>query len=260
MGGIWRKIDFEKNIPRSLGSEAYDVKRDFPSEVENLQNYIKSSRSSEKPLRVLFSGHRLRWVWLKDGDTMRRPEHEVKMKNWKTPKKTYSWENGASVVVNARTLEIWMRSRPYKNPVRMIYANWSKADLLARKFSTWAGIGLMALASEHPADCQAAHLVLESKLLNPFLRPQAGLETSRRIGLVFDHSHKDKPEFTGQESIEGVFGADYMFREFPQEWRMHAKTDAEKWGELEAALGQVHSESAKLAEGQAAILKILLKK
>jgi hypothetical protein len=169
-----------------------------------------------KTLGVKISAHALRWTWKISGTTTRKPDKINRMKNW--TRKIYEWK-GSKVIINTRTLEIYMQSRAYKDPQKMIYANWDKADRISREFSKWAQIGLIPIESTHPADCQGAHLVLETKALNPFLKPQADLPTSQRIGLTYDKSHPGKPELEGPESIEGALGADYIFLDFPRHFQ-----------------------------------------
>ena len=215
-----------KNSNLSSPPREHDVKVGIsPRRTEReptSQNVVQARQPLPEPTTkpktagVRISAHALRWTWKISGTTSRKPDVINKMKNW--TRKIYNWE-GTKIILNTRTLEIYMRSRAYKNPQKMIYANWDKADRISRSFSTWARIGLIPIESDHPADCQGAHLVLETKDLNPYLKPQADLPSSSRIGLTYDKSHPGQPELEGPESIEGSFGADYIFLDFPKEFK-----------------------------------------
>ena len=221
------KLEHIENSSLSLTNERNDVKSN--SGLRRKQNPQKTPNchapmsGPAKPMTkgVKISAHRLRWTWKVNGTTERKPDRLIKMRNWN--RKVYEF-NGATVILNTKTLEIYMQSRAYKDPQKMIYANWDKADRIARAFAKFAWIGLKAIESDHPADCQDAHLVLETKELNPYLKPQAEQPSSQRVGLVFDKSHNNKPEFTGPESIEGGIGADYIFLDFPREFRKTSKS------------------------------------
>jgi hypothetical protein len=238
MARIWRRFDFPKNTNSSLPCEDYVVNEKKAHDDKKNPNDAFFSPGSEKapkipPLYVLFSGHAMRWVWRIDGKTARKPDKLIKMRNWE--KRVYSWQGVASIVLNPRTLEIWMHARAQKNPERMIYRAWARADAAARDFSKFAQIGLMGLASTHPADVQAAHLVLDTHALDAFLVPQMELPTSRRIGLGRDFSHDLKPEMTGKESVEGALGADWVFLALKKEvlaMRAEHRLEAEAITEL----------------------------
>ena len=176
------------------------------------------SRGSEHtfPSPIKWNAHSAVWKWNFEGKTERVPDKLIKLKNWN--KNIYYWK-GATIVMNVSTLEVWVRTRTYTNPIRMIYKAWSRADLTAREFSTSAQIAIKPLLSEHPSDIHKAHIVLRTKKLNKYLKPQADKQTSERTGLHYDLSHPDLPEFIGQESVEGVFGADWVFLALPKEWQ-----------------------------------------
>ena len=201
----------------SQGSEHHVVERKNAHVEGKTQNDSDLSRGSDTPTKIRISGHRLRWIWRAKGSTSRKPDRTVRMKGW--TKFIYRWGEGATIVLNPRTMEIWMRSKPYKNPTRMIYANWGKADRIAREWSAWAQVPIEPIKTDHPADLDKAHMVIETDKLNPILKPEVGKPTSARVGLVFDKSHKDRPELTGRESAEGAIGLDWLLLDFAKEFR-----------------------------------------
>ena len=237
-----------KNNDSSRYSEDYVIKHENASDVRKTQKNKFSSLGSENPpTLVKFSAHRLKWIWRVTGKTARKPDKTIEMRNWK--KAIYHW-GGATIVLNPQTLEVWLKSRPYKNPTKMIYANWNKADRIAREFSKWAQLGIKAIESEHPSGVAAAHLVAETKRLNPYLKPQEG--KAPLIGLTFDKSHLNKPEFTGSHSVEGAQGADWLFLSFPdrfklvenalggfQEYNRNIQLHLEVLGEMSATMKEI---------------------
>jgi hypothetical protein len=201
-----------ENTDFSQGSEVSGDKPKFVIVADKSGKSIYFSPTTEHTIKIRFSGHHLKWIWSVEGTTTRKPDKVVKMRNWS--KYIYSWK-GTKVVLNPQTFELWMRSRPYKSVEKMIYANWSKADLLAREFSQFAQISLHPIKTEHPADIAKAHLVLTTKQLNPILKPMS--EVKDDVGLLFDKSHKDYPELSGKKSVEGAKGAEWFFTQFPQQ-------------------------------------------
>lgn len=180
----------------------------------------QSIHGSINHTKFRISGHRLKWSWHVEGTTNRSPDKRIKVgkgKGWF--KNIYHW-HGATIVLNPYTMEIWMKSRPYKTVERMVSAKWSKADLIAREFSEYAQIAITPIESEHPQDIQAAHLVVETKPVSALLEPYKDRPDSRRIGLEFDKSHRNRAELTGQESVEGGMGLDWLLLDFPQQHRM----------------------------------------
>lgn len=205
-----------KNKLSLTGSEDY-VGKPKISIVEGKKDFFTIlSPTSEESIKIRFTAHHMKWAWKITGSTNRTPIKVVRMKNWN--KKIYAWK-GATIVLNLNTLEIWLRSR-YYNPtkrasgvMRLIYSNWSKADLFAREFSEFAQIALKSIKSVHPTDIQHAHLVMTTKALNPILKPMSKVKDD--VGLIFDKSHPSQPEFTGEKSVEGAHGAEWFFTKFP---------------------------------------------
>ena len=171
---------------------------------------LMPTSSSVNTTKVRISGHHLRWTWTYKGTTFRQPVKTSQMRGW--IKKIYNYK-GAIIILNPKTMELWQESRPYKRSETMIYANWNKADLIARQFSQFAQIAIKPIHSEHPADLQGAHMVVENK---PFSKVLKGYEgKAPRVGLQFDKSHRSRAELTGKESAEGAMGLDYWLIDFP---------------------------------------------
>lgn len=178
--------------------------------------YAIFSPSSEQLAKIRVSGHHLKWEFRIEGQTFRTPKKRVKMRNWN--KDIYYWK-GATIVLNPRTMEVWLKSRPYKptmrssGVLRMIGANWAKADLIAREFSEFAEIAITPVKTAHPLDISKAHLVITSKEFNSILKPMSAIKDE--VGLHFDKSHPNLPEFVGPKSVEGAQGAEWFFTKFP---------------------------------------------
>jgi len=189
-------------------------------EGKQWKTYIFTPTSDTRIL-IRISGHALRWIWKLEGTTTRTPKKQINMRGW--IKRIYEFE-GATLILNKLTFELWLRSRPYKpskklsGTERMIYANWNKADLIARHFSEFAQIALKPMETEHPANIDHAHLVMTTKALNPILKPMS--EVKDEVGLGFDKSHPNHPEFMGRKSVEGARGAEWFFVEFPKEHKV----------------------------------------
>jgi hypothetical protein len=162
------------------------------------------------------SAHSIKWIWEYEGKTNRRPDRRARMRGWN--KDIYYW-GGATIVLNPKRMEVYMRSRPYKDTEKMIYYNWDRADVIAREFSRHAQIAIRPIPSEHPADVHKAHLVVNKKDINAHLLPMVGKGTPHasaiRVGALEDGSHRRKVEFTGPESVEGGFGLDWLLLEYP---------------------------------------------
>jgi hypothetical protein len=171
--------------------------------------------------KVRFSGHHLKWSWFYTGITNRVPEKKIAYRGWY--KLIYRFKS-KTIVLNYspkkenNIMEVWLRSKPYKNVAKLIYSNWSKADLIAREFSEFAQIGIKPIHTPHPADIDKAHLVATTKEYNPILKPMS--EIKDNVGLLFDKSHKEYPEVTGPKSAEGALGAEWFFTKFPLEHRV----------------------------------------
>jgi hypothetical protein len=183
---------------------------------EAIEQFISTNINATK---VRYTAHHLKWSWKINGTTKRIPNKLVKLGRGLGWERKIYYFNGATIIINLYTLELWLKSR-YYNPtrkasgtIRMIYANWNKADKIAREFSEFAQIAITPIRSEHPADIQHAHLVMTTKELNPILKPMS--EVKDKVGLTFDKSHPNLPEFTGEKSVEGAQGAEWFFTKFP---------------------------------------------
>lgn len=199
----------------------------FRSDVEKNPKTGKiTSTHVNMTMCARISAHSMRWTWIYDGATKRRPDSIRRMRGWNGY--VYHWE-GCAVILNVRTLELYLHSRPYKSTEKMMSATWSKADRIAREFSRWAEVAITPIESGHPLGVQAAHLVINQKRINrPLLpgradsperrmfigknRPYAD---ARRTGAIEDGSHPGKVEMVGQESVEGGIGLDWLLLDYP---------------------------------------------
>lgn len=204
----------------------------YVTDVKGISSYddkpkqkITSTNVITKCARI--SAHSLRWTWNYSGRTCRKPDKMRRMRGWKG--KIY-YHSGCTVILNVKTMELYTRSRPYKNTEKMIYANWGKADRVAREFSKFAEIAIQPIHSEHPGDLQKAHLVVNNKDINKRLLPgradsperrkfigkDVPYPSAKRVGAIEDGSHPGKVELTGQESAEGGIGLDWLLLEYPK--------------------------------------------
>ncbi len=162
-------------------------------------NEFLSTRKN--PTAVRFSGHHLKWTWTLEGTTYRKPDKAIKLgKGTGWIRKIYYFK-GATVIINPRILEVWLKSRPYKSVERMIAANWNRADLTARAFSLYAQIAIRSIKTEHPDNIVKAHLVMTTNTLNPVLKPMS--EVNDEVGLKYDEirkaCEKDRSELQGDK-------------------------------------------------------------
>ena len=218
----------------SLGSESSDVNLDLPLLVKKKANRNKSSasqRNTNIPTPTGYSIHSVRWDFKLEGIPKRSPSSIAQMNNWK--KRTWksytaggTLKRGVTIVANVSTLIIWAYEPRKLNPKKLLYTAWNRVDLARRAFSEWQRVGISVITSEHPADAQKAHLVIETKKYNEVLKPQADKPNSARSGLIFDKSpgHIDKPEFVGAQSIEAVDGFDWLVLNLPTQIRSLAQT------------------------------------
>jgi hypothetical protein len=208
---------------------------------------ILSSTNVNPTKSARISAHSLRWTWNFTGMTFRKPDAYRRMRGWTG--KIYR-RHGYTIILNVRTIELYTHSRPYKNTEKMIYANWSKADRIAREFSKFAQIAIQPIYSEHPAGLQSAHLVINRKEINKKLLPGRAdsLERRRfvgkdkpylsaeRVGAVEDGSHPGKVELRGRESAEGGLGLDWLLLDYPSVVRQSLEMNAEFSKNLELHL------------------------
>lgn len=214
-------------------------------------------------IKVRYTAHHLKWSWQYANTTNRVPIKSVRYRGWS--KYIHSFK-GKTIVLNyspkkeLNIMELWLKSR-YYNPtrkasgvIRMIYANWSKADLIARQFSEFAQIAIKPIHTAHPADIEHAHLVMTTKALNPILKPMS--EVKDDVGLIFDQSHPNLPEFTGEKSVEGAQGAEWFFTKFPLVVQKQIEMDERYAKNLELHLSVLTEMKDKLGELGEAIRKL----
>jgi len=273
-----KKAGGGQNSPISHTHEDYDVAQKTPYDVEKKpENENFSLPHENTPLDCIhISGHRLRIRYKMYGIPRISPTKKVKMRNW--VKCFWNDYNGVNIVSNLHVLEVFVKVGKRKKGKIVISTAWNNADLARRKFSEWQKIGLTPIKTAHPLDLASGHYVIEGKKLKKYLKNEAGKLTSEKIGLVFDKSHAKKPEFTGENSAEGALGADYLFLDYPTEFRgvkarierMEAEFEAHKQNtasfeeDLKAQLGLMEGEnrilaesSAKNLEGTTEIMRIL---
>ena len=107
------------------------------------------------------------------------------------------------------------------------------------------------------AGAQRAHIVIEAPrslqaALEPYA-PKAPLKPiAARSRLTRDGSDGWKPEF---ENLDAGEGMDYLVLDFKRERQEELQTDAERWRGLDAEIALIHAETAKLAQGIAAVIK-----
>ena len=143
----------------------------------------------------------------------------VKMRNWE--RRIWQFE-GAAVVCNLKTAEIWLTSRSYSSPQRMLACNRMRADLIRRRFSKWQEVALELIEAPHPEGVERLHAVIDEKKHGPHfqhLKNQLGREDAARIGLKTDDSHPGHVELDGPASPEGMLGMDWLALAFPDDWR-----------------------------------------
>ena len=193
--------------------------------VEAQNNQLTST--NVKPTKsARISAHSLKWTWEYKGKTQRKPDKLRIMRGWTGG--VYHWQ-ACTIILNVRTMELYTHSRPYKDTTKMVYANWNKADLIARQFSEFAQIAITPIHSEHPADLRQAHLVVNNKAINKRLLPGTADSEERRtfigknepypsavrVGAIEDGSHPGKVELDGKESVEGGMGLDWLLLDYP---------------------------------------------
>lgn len=219
--------------------------------------HVKLNRSvpidtKNSPYRI--SAHACTWRFKMEGKPQRTPDKKVKMRGWVA---LYWYFKGCTIQANIKTLFISVKTRKKANTRQAIYGAWNKVDKLRREFSEWQRIGIMPYDSPHPSGADKAHVVFESPNLKTPLNTQAFKPSSQKIGLIHDKSHNNKPEMTGEYSIEGGIGADWVFLNFPNIYKEKCVLDNQKWRELEASIGLLRSENAKLAEAISVIMQHL---
>ena len=214
----------QNNTGLTLPPVLNDDKLNLPhAEVKPQINTGLTPTSVEPTKSAKVSAHAIRWFWIYKGTTNRKPTRSAKMRGWE--KKIYHWQ-GATIVLNVNRMEIFMRSRPYKTTEKMIYANWNKADKMARRFSEFAQIAITPIKSDHPADVISAHLVINNKEVNKKLLPKNDkrkfigknepYQSAVRVGAIEDGSHPGKVELVGKESVEGGLGMDWLLLDYPR--------------------------------------------
>jgi hypothetical protein len=216
------------------------------SSVEAQNNQLTST--NVKPTKsARISAHSLKWTWEYKGKTQRKPDKLRVMRGWIG--KIYYWDR-CTIILNVKTMELYTRSRPYTSTIKMVYATWSKADLIARAVSKAAEIAITPIHTEHPADLRQGHLVVNDKRINKALLPgKADSEERRtfigknepypsavRVGAIEDGSHPGKLEFVGKESVEGGMGLDWLLLDYPSVVRQSLEMNKEFSKNLELHL------------------------
>ncbi len=246
--------------------ELLKEERTYTGSIMNLEEqkkHIVGSSSATKPSSINmtkfgWTGHALKWTWLFEGKINRKPDKIIIYRNW-SKKIWYHWLGNSTIVINKYRMEITLRSRKHAQTerssgvIRMIYANWGKADKIAREFSQFAQIAIKPIESDHPADIQHAHLVMTTKALNPILKPMSEVKDS--VGLLFDNSHPNLPEFTGEKSVEGAQGAEWFFTKFPAIVQYQVEMDKRYAQNIEKHLAVLESMDKGIKELTEAVKK-----
>lgn len=224
--------------------EPHGIKKNNSSEEsQNTNPHAPMRITRVKPLR--YSAHSLQWKYRLIGKPQRTPDKIVQMKNWKRR----FWKlKGVKLIANLHTLEAWVKTGKHTNPEKAINTAWLKVHKTLIYFLDWQRIAIEPIKTNAPANLSRAHMVLETKELNPYLRPQEGQPGTERVGLVFDKSHKNKPEFIGQQAAEGMIGADWVFLRLPAEWE-----------ELKQAIGLLEGENRATAQLLTQLVKVMKK-
>lgn len=177
-------------------------------------------RSGARP-KLKFKAHSLLWRYALAGP--HRPQRgkfkRVQMRNWE--RRIWQFE-GSTIVCNLKTAELWLTSRAYSSPQKMLAANRMRADLIRRRFSKWQEVALELIEAPHPEGAERAHLVIDEKKHGPHfkhLKNQLGRADAAQIGLKTDDSHPGHVELDGPQAIEGAVGMDWNALIFPNEWR-----------------------------------------
>lgn len=180
-----------------------------------------AARAEAKP-RLKFKAHSLKWSYKITGP--HRPQRgrfkRVQMRNWE--RRIWPNFNGAAIVANLHTLEIWLTSRSYSSPERMYASAAMRADFIRRQFSKFQEIALELIAAPHPEGMERAHLVIDEKKHGPHFKHFKGQfdrPDSSRVGLTTDKSDAGLVELNGPMSAEGGLGIDWLALIYPSEWR-----------------------------------------
>jgi hypothetical protein len=223
-----------QNINTSSDADVKGASLNVESQKQDLTSTTVGSR---------MSAHAVKWIWRYKGTTTRKPSKQAKMRGWM--KRIYHWKN-CTIVLNVHTMEIFTRSRPYRTTERMLYANWNKADKIAREFSEFAQIAIFPIKTAHPADITAAHLVINNRQVNQNLLPKEdkrkfigkneAYPSAKRVGAIEDGSHPGKVELVGQESAEGGLGMDWLLLDYPSVVRQSLEMNAKFSKNLELHL------------------------
>jgi len=258
--GGWQKSD--KFHTHGDNDEAQNSSYDVEKKQENAEIPLPHGITTINGLHI--SVHRLKWCFKMEGIPQRSPTKEVKMRsNW--VRRYWNGYKKVNIVANRHVLEVWVKVGKRKSAKIALSEAWNKVDLARREFSQWQKIALTPVKTTHPLDLERGHFVLEDKKLEKYLKNEAGKPTSGKIGLIFDKSHANKHEFTGEYSAEGAVGADYIFLHLPTEFRgLKAKFERvneeikgikEDFGifreEQTAIMGLIEGENRVLAESSA---------
>lgn len=206
---------------------------------------------TEKPL--LCSGHSLLWKFrYKDGrPPTRAPDRLVPMRGgWE--RRYWYFSHGITIVAGPRTLELWAeRGKKTAGSERMLARMAERALGVMLDFTNWQRIAPELTRTAHPHDLSRAHVVIESKRFNPELKPIAGREDTKETGLIFDGSHKDRPELKGPASAEGLKGFDWLTLAGPATLKHHSAA----LEELRAAISGLELQTEDAAKARAEVMR-----
>lgn len=218
-----------------------------------------SGHTPKNPLKI--SAHACTWRFQLDGIPQRGRDSshsfkEVRLRNGVTVRYWRISEYKCKIQACQKTLFIFVRTGKKASTRQAIYAAWDRADRARRFFSTWQQVGLIPVEAGHAAGVERADIVLEAPealqaLISPFAPISPALPIAKRSELRRDKSHALKPEM----NIAAGEGMDYLLLDLKRERQEEMQTDAKRWNDLEAAIGLLRAENAKLAEGLAAVIK-----
>lgn len=201
------------------------------------------------------SAHACTWRFKLEGIPKRGKFKEIRLRNGLIVR--YWRFQGCTIQANRKTLFVSARKGKTKNSRQALYAAWDRADKARRAFSTWQQVAISPEETASMAGAKKAHIVIEAPrslqaALEPYA-PKAPLPPiAARARLTRDGSDGYKPEF---ENIDAGEGIDFLVLDFPREHRESRQIDAQRWQGLEAEIALLHAETAKLAEGVAAMIK-----
>jgi hypothetical protein len=182
------------------------VKPNLPNEKKPIKPLTLGSVKPDK-----WTLHAGLWQYTYSNNTTRKPDYISRMRGWTARYWAFA---GAKIILKPKVMDVWVKHKKGASK-QVIYGAWSRADKAARAFSDFAQIAIQPVKTDRPADIANAHLVLQTKDYNQYLKPIAQTPQTHLTGLLFDKSHPNKPEFVGQRSAEGALGFDWMMTVAP---------------------------------------------